>query len=87
MPFATAEFRPGDTLVLFSDGLVERRGEAIDDGLARLAQRMRTLAHLSAATIASELVDAIAGDEVNDDVAVLVLHVASLRFRPADRLL
>jgi serine phosphatase RsbU (regulator of sigma subunit) len=28
--------RPGDVLALFTDGLVERRGESLDDGLARL---------------------------------------------------
>ncbi len=28
---------PEDVLVLYSDGLVERRGESIDVGLARLA--------------------------------------------------
>jgi len=28
---------PGDTLILFSDGLVERRGETLDVGLKRLA--------------------------------------------------
>jgi serine phosphatase RsbU (regulator of sigma subunit) len=30
---------PGDRIVLFTDGLIERRGEAIDVGLARLAER------------------------------------------------
>ena len=32
---------PGDTLVLFTDGLVERRGEPIDDRLDLLADRAR----------------------------------------------
>ncbi|PRC49240.1 histidine kinase, partial [Mycobacterium sp. ITM-2017-0098] len=31
---------PGHGLVLYSDGLVERRGEAIDDGLDRLAMTL-----------------------------------------------
>jgi hypothetical protein len=29
---------PGDILVLYSDGLVERRGASIDDGLTRLRE-------------------------------------------------
>ena len=32
-----ADIEPGVTLVLYTDGLVERRGEVIDDGLGRLA--------------------------------------------------
>lgn len=31
---------PGDSLVAFTDGLVERRGESIDDGLARLERKL-----------------------------------------------
>ncbi|GAA3116399.1 hypothetical protein GCM10017687_32410 [Streptomyces echinatus] len=34
---ATHRVAPGETLVLFTDGLVERRGEDIDHSLARLA--------------------------------------------------
>lgn len=33
----TVPFRPGDTLLLVTDGAVERRGEDIDTGLVRLA--------------------------------------------------
>ena len=35
---ATARLDPGACLVLYTDGLVERRGEVIDDGLARLVR-------------------------------------------------
>ncbi|WP_327363956.1 PP2C family protein-serine/threonine phosphatase [Streptomyces sp. NBC_01296] len=36
-PQATTPFTEGDTLVLYSDGLIERRREDIDTGVARLA--------------------------------------------------
>jgi serine phosphatase RsbU (regulator of sigma subunit) len=43
---------PGSRLLLYSDGLVERRGEVIDDGLARLAA-------VAAATRAEDADDAV----------------------------
>jgi PAS domain S-box-containing protein len=45
-PQAGLEYGPGDLLVLYTDGLIERRGEDIDVGLARLTEtlgRNRTL--------------------------------------------
>jgi hypothetical protein len=35
---ADVAFDPGDVIVMFTDGLVERRGEGIDDGLHRLGK-------------------------------------------------
>jgi serine phosphatase RsbU (regulator of sigma subunit)/PAS domain-containing protein len=35
---ATVSLRLGDALLFFTDGLIERRGQSIDDGLARLEQ-------------------------------------------------
>src|SRR3954447_2174944 len=37
-PEAARTLAPGSTLVLYTDGLVERRGAALDDGLERLAR-------------------------------------------------
>src|SRR5215210_1899278 len=62
----------GGALVLYTDGLVERRDEPIDSGLARLAEAASdSPGH--AATLAGRLVGAVPGTARPDDVAVLAL--------------
>ncbi|HEY7344942.1 MAG TPA: SpoIIE family protein phosphatase [Gaiella sp.] len=82
----------GETLVLYTDGLVERRSESIDVGLERLA-RAALLSGGSPATHADDLCDALLGrEEQDDDVCVLtVLRISasplfthSLRAAPAE---
>lgn len=60
----------GHGLVLYSDGLVERRGESIDDGLDRLAQ---TLGRDNAAP-ATWIWTQMASDHIDDDVTVVALR-------------
>lgn len=64
---------PGDLLMLFTDGLVERRDEDIDRGLARLAEAV------AGVEPGAEAIDAIIAPLLDtdrrDDVAVLVLRV------------
>ena len=43
-PNASVFVDPGATIVLYTDGLVERRGESLDAGLARLVQAARAVA-------------------------------------------
>ena len=82
----------GETLVLYTDGLVERRSESIDAGLERLA-RAALLSGGSPATHADDLCDALLGrEEQDDDVCVLTvrrtsaspLFTHSLRAAPAE---
>ncbi len=66
-------FPPGSTLVLYTDGLVERRGESLDVGLGRLEDAVRQRCGAEPETLADELIVALAPpDDQADDIALLV---------------
>jgi PAS domain S-box-containing protein len=72
-PQASALLQPGATLMLFTDGLVERRGEGIDDGIARVAALLKETAHCSVDEVADiVLQDLTPGGGYDDDVAIVV---------------
>jgi serine phosphatase RsbU (regulator of sigma subunit) len=69
--------RSGDTVVLYTDGLVERRDWTLDEGLDRLV----AVAGELAARPVDELCDALLGrlaPDASDDVALLVLRVSAV---------
>lgn len=72
-PHGTFEFSVGDLIVLYTDGLVERRTESIDDGIARVLDYARSHIDEPCRDIAAGLVDTVAAG-ATDDVAVLVLR-------------
>ncbi|MEV5797603.1 PP2C family protein-serine/threonine phosphatase [Streptomyces collinus] len=67
---ATHELAPGQTLVLFTDGLVERRGEDIDSSLARLAA-LRFTPGDGVDHILDTILARLDARHAEDDVAVL----------------
>ena len=71
-PVSTVKIPPGALLCFFTDGLVERPGEVIDDGLARLC---RALVAELPDMACSAVMGALVGNEpARDDIALLMIR-------------
>ncbi|TFV90187.1 hypothetical protein E4P40_07610 [Blastococcus sp. CT_GayMR20] len=68
---------PGSTLLLYTDGLVERRDRVIDDGMARAVDVLTSGRHLSPADLADLLTEKLLADAPDDDVAFLLYRSGS----------
>jgi anti-sigma regulatory factor (Ser/Thr protein kinase) len=73
-PQATATLTSGSTLLLYTDGLVERRGEPIDAGIARVADVMTQTTELPVDTVADTMLDRLAPALGYDDDVAIVLY-------------
>jgi serine phosphatase RsbU (regulator of sigma subunit)/anti-sigma regulatory factor (Ser/Thr protein kinase) len=68
-------FPAGSTIILYSDGLIERRRESLDVGLQRLSSAVHARWQLPIEMLADEIVATLFADSARaDDVAVLVLR-------------
>ncbi|MCW6006276.1 SpoIIE family protein phosphatase [Micromonospora sp. CPCC 205371] len=67
----TIELPAGSVLVCYTDGLVERRGEFIDEGLERLR---RTVEPGPAEVVCATVVAVVATEKPTDDVALLAIR-------------
>jgi serine phosphatase RsbU (regulator of sigma subunit) len=74
-PVATLPYTPGGTLVLYTDGLIERRNEDIDVGLGRLADSLSYHGELEPEQLADALLAdlGVTGGTVADDTALVVI--------------
>jgi serine phosphatase RsbU (regulator of sigma subunit) len=68
---ATFNVAPGGGFALYTDGLIERRGESLDVGLDRLLDAIRERPNADPDDLVEALVDPSAGD---DDVCILVFR-------------
>lgn len=72
---ANFPFDPGDLAVMFTDGLIERRGETIDDGLRRLLDAVQETRNLSPQEMCDTLLEQLTeGYDADDDIALLVIR-------------
>ncbi|WP_282944936.1 SpoIIE family protein phosphatase [Cellulomonas endometrii] len=74
---ARHDLRPGDVLVFYTDGLIERRDRALLDGLNALREVAAGASAVDAAGIGEELLSRLA-DSPEDDIAVVVVRIPDL---------
>ncbi|MEU6631565.1 SpoIIE family protein phosphatase [Streptomyces parvus] len=72
-PVSTVELDPGQTMILFTDGLVELPGSDLDEGMQRLTALVAN-GPQDLQKLADQLCDAVDGRGGQDDVAVLLLR-------------
>lgn len=71
---ASVDFEPGACLILYSDGLIEHRGQSLAVGLDLLEKHASDVADQTPDAVCDELFDRLAGNsERDDDVVVLVM--------------
>lgn len=70
----------GSTVLLCTDGLVERRGQSIDVGLDRLRRLLAERGHLPLQDLCDQLLSELVSTQPEDDVALV-----AVRLHPQDR--
>ncbi|MFD5338647.1 PP2C family protein-serine/threonine phosphatase [Streptomyces hawaiiensis] len=75
-PQAETTFLPGATLVLYTDGLIERRREDIDTGLDRLADALRSHRDQDPETLADTVLsELLPPGGATDDTALIIVRL------------
>lgn len=70
-PAQTVDVLPGATLLAFTDGLVEKRGEVIDASLDRFSNTALRHAHLGLDDLVTTLVEEVTTEGIDDDGAIV----------------
>jgi serine phosphatase RsbU (regulator of sigma subunit) len=67
---------PGSTVLLYTDGLVERRSESLTDGMERLLRTVALHREETAETLVATVVRALHDPAHVDDVCLLAVRVS-----------
>ncbi|TMR25414.1 hypothetical protein ETD86_00740 [Nonomuraea turkmeniaca] len=71
----TTQLQTGDVLVLYTDGIVERRGQDLESGLAALVQAAHFCCGDGPEDLITCLLKRLGGDSAEDDVCVLAAQI------------
>jgi serine phosphatase RsbU (regulator of sigma subunit) len=71
---ATVTTAAGATLIAYTDGLVERRGETLDEGMKRLQDAAAVWNSSSLEDMLSSIVTELTGNSPVDDIALIGLR-------------
>ena len=77
-PQASTRLGPGSLIIMYTDGLIERRGEELQTGLDRLESEALRLRELEPVQLCEALMQSLRNDRDLDDDAVLLV----LRYEP-----
>jgi serine phosphatase RsbU (regulator of sigma subunit) len=69
---------PGDTLLLYTDGLAEHGHHDLDDGIARITAILGELSERTLDALCDQLLDRLVTGHTDDDIALLAVRDARL---------
>jgi len=76
---------PGSTLLLYTDGLVERRDQVFDVGVERLADELVAVRDRPLEAACDELIDRMLPEGTEDDVALVAVRLRGIAHAPCRR--
>ncbi|SDF48014.1 PAS fold-containing protein [Blastococcus fimeti] len=76
---ASVRLGEGSTVLMFTDGLIERRARDLDTGMARLRELAGELAGRSLGDLCDEIIERMVGGRAEDDVALVAIRLRARR--------
>ena len=76
-PESLVDVTPDSTVLLYTDGLIERRGSTLDDGMSRLVAQLGALAGRPLEELCDALLEEMLQGTPQDDVAIVAVRLSS----------